>query len=882
MLLGYRELLRTPRGVVPELGPGAEPWVVVESSGDIRGAELVISGGGQRRRASLVAERTSPRHLALRVTEPLGEMAAGPGTVALLVEGRTVRGWTVQWGLPRADGRARRCAAGQASERGSPPSPGTRHATPYERVQVYAQAARDAAARHDPTEEVVERWLAMAAEAERYGLLSERSRGLQSAAMTAIFGRQLERASALLDRAVELDRSIGNEPKRVEAALYRGQLLHRLGRNREAAAVFAEGIERSRRLGLHRQGAYLAISYAVSLSEAKRHREALATIGEAEPLMDAARATANNNLLSTYYSTRGHIELRAALDQVVVTDHETPRQSFLRALTLARECLRPVYTLSILESLATLARIEGRDDRLERRLAQYREIDPGGTAFTEGLVLTHEGFLALHRAQLDRAEQSFRRAQRVWDEDYPPPAYERWESSLGLGLVALRRDHAAEAHAWLDRAVDQVLRVAGQQPLHASGGRSLSDPRSVFTAIIEAALDDGDVERAFLMAELRETYTLRTLDAASRVARLTPQQRADWERRLQAYERTRLGFERQRGLVGEVPLGELARERRRLDELRRRAARDFAAAYEVLERASPSLERVTSIDPIVAELGRSAAIVFPVEVNGRPLTFRLVQGELTVDETPEPRDAWSWLPSAPDGLEHVYVLALRASQGSGSPALFPADEDVLSRVSVSELPYLDLLTRPRPAERAEDALVIADPAGDLVHARREGRSVAGRLAPHVDLLVGHEATRERVVPLLDDRSLLHVSGHGLMTASEPWDAHLQLADDGRLGLEELLVLRPRVGRVVLSGCRTGTVGTTGAAAGLAEAFLLAGARSVVASLGDADDEEAARFMDRFYDAGGAEHPAEAFRLAALAELADGEHGHQLFRILGLP
>jgi CHAT domain-containing protein len=81
------------------------------------------------------------------------------------------------------------------------------------------------------------------------------------------------------------------------------------------------------------------------------------------------------------------------------------------------------------------------------------------------------------------------------------------------------------------------------------------------------------------------------------------------------------------------------------------------------------------------------------------------------------------------------------------------------------------------------------------------------------------------------------------------------ADDGRFEVHELLGMQVRSSLVFLSGCETGAgaAWTTAFSPGedfttLGQAFLYAGARTVIATLWRIEDGAAAAFAERFYDA----------------------------------
>ena len=182
-----------------------------------------------------------------------------------------------------------------------------------------------------------------------------------------------------------------------------------------------------------------------------------------------------------------------------------------------------------------------------------------------------------------------------------------------------------------------------------------------------------------------------------------------------------------------------------------------------------------------------------------------------------------------------------------------------------------------------EAVVVADPAGDLPHARKEGAAVDKALAGFgVRRLTGSEATRVAVLGALDGAPVFHFAGHGVLRPAQPWDAHLRLAGGEALSLADVLSARPALGVVVLSGCDTAAVSVSGRddLVGLPEALLASGARSVVATVREVPDEAARRFVARFYAADGARRPAHALRAAAKAAGGTAGSVHASFRLFG--
>lgn len=169
------------------------------------------------------------------------------------------------------------------------------------------------------------------------------------------------------------------------------------------------------------------------------------------------------------------------------------------------------------------------------------------------------------------------------------------------------------------------------------------------------------------------------------------------------------------------------------------------------------------------------------------------------------------------------------------------------------------------------AFVVADPPTHLPrlpHSREEARRIA---ALHgATLIVGEEATPARFVDAARDGALLHFAGHADSDARESYGALLLAGDMGAFGTRQIirLPLRHRP-LVVLAACGTfrGDVRHVAGMPSLARAFLTAGARAVVGTLWEIDDDVSAVLFLRLHDhlhAGAS--PAPALRAAQLEML----------------
>ncbi len=177
----------------------------------------------------------------------------------------------------------------------------------------------------------------------------------------------------------------------------------------------------------------------------------------------------------------------------------------------------------------------------------------------------------------------------------------------------------------------------------------------------------------------------------------------------------------------------------------------------------------------------------------------------------------------------------------------------------------------RPSRRRPALVVgVADEATPMVEA--EARGISAELAG-AELLIGPEATFDRVRAGAGEAGVVHLACHGLFRAENVAFTSFRLADRWVRAADVARFDVPGA-TLVLSACESGRVGRMPGdeAAGLARGFLVAGARCVVLSQWLAHDRGTAELMLTFHRhlAAGAD-PAAALRLAQLAALETYPH-----------
>jgi len=145
---------------------------------------------------------------------------------------------------------------------------------------------------------------------------------------------------------------------------------------------------------------------------------------------------------------------------------------------------------------------------------------------------------------------------------------------------------------------------------------------------------------------------------------------------------------------------------------------------------------------------------------------------------------------------------------------------------------------------------------DLPQTREEVEEIGKIVGRDAVILLGKDATEAAFKKQpLDQFRVLHLAVHGFADTQYPERSALVLGtdpksgDDGLLQVREIVRLRLNAELTTLSACDTGVGKLQGqeGVSNLVEAFLVAGSKSVVASLWSADDTFASALMGRFYE-----------------------------------
>jgi CHAT domain-containing protein len=182
-------------------------------------------------------------------------------------------------------------------------------------------------------------------------------------------------------------------------------------------------------------------------------------------------------------------------------------------------------------------------------------------------------------------------------------------------------------------------------------------------------------------------------------------------------------------------------------------------------------------------------------------------------------------------------------------------------------------------KQVSKVVAFANATLDLPSAEEEGKNIAS-IFPSSRLFTKKEATKANLMSFGGQADVLHLATHGTWDASDALKNHLKLANNETLAQEEIFNLNlDETSIVTLSACNTALADTQEIeyVASLAEAFWIAGSKTVIASLWSVEDTSTGILMTKFYErlkAG--DGRAQALRTAQLHVKNNPQYSHPYF------
>lgn len=677
----------------------------------------------------------------------------------------------------------------------------------------------------------------------------------------AIHDRDLAAARETL-AGLELPRLAPAE-SRYLAAYYRGLLADREGDYRTALQEVRSAVEIAERVNSERYRRLAEEELAQLLRAVGRSREAASLFERLRlTLQDRRFCEEEPQLLNN--QAWAALLAREAGEQLA-----DPTDLLTSALHMYEHCAKATDDRKANTRInLALAHLQaGRLAPAKTLLRETRALDPHPPLSHAVWLLDLEARVAAREGDERGALRRFGELERVAVDSGSSDA--RLRAALGEARAHRALGEGDAALAVLQQAEALLDEQSLQVPMQEGRESFLAARQAIVDLHLDLLLSSGRAAEALQVALRARSRVLRQLAHADRLAGTTPQVQSQRARLLGEYHRRRAALEARASDEWKLPADRLQHERaaRRAEaaELERLLDETYRLLGEAAEPpASPAEQRTTT------QRAGTAAHTTPAELTlvYHPMAAGWVG--FAADQSGVVAHRFqlaSPAASSPDELAAKLLVPFRgAIERAGRVRIVAGGS--LENVDMHALPLGGqplLARRPviyglglspaaqSPPPPGRQALLVTDPRGDLPGAVTEAgriRSVLEGGDQHwrTEELRAGDASLEAVRTRLAMADLLHFAGHGAYSGAGGWESSLLLAADTRLTVGDLLALDRVPSWVVLSGCDTGrSAGEAPVASlGLAQAFLLAGSRAVVASTAPTADRAVPAFFAELY------------------------------------
>ena len=590
----------------------------------------------------------------------------------------------------------------------------------------------------------------------------------------------------------------------------------------------------------------------------------------------------------------------------------------VEALTAHREIDAKLEVVWDLVVLAELRHRAGRVEDARTHLAEARQLARAlRSSSAQATVVLSEAWFADAEGDANDVLRLTRDAGEIAGAVGPD---REWEVYLLVARAHRRLGHLDAALSSARQSLDAVERIRGEFGAGILRTAYVADRTAVYGELAELLIEGGRSAEAFEVADAaRGRALLEHLETTSGAGAVTPRELIEEQRQLlkQVDALTELAAA---GEDREID-GEAARTRALLERTR-------AAYGELLARSGRRTSGETpgrlAFDSLQAALNADEVLLEYLVTESGVLAFAVTRVAVAVAKTDLARGdlagrarvarELAGRPDAPPAAVRATLAALGALLLGQSPIRAAlTGKRVIMVVPHAELVYVPFAALVNPATGrwlSDDHAVVHLPSAAILatlRGRRASHTAAfsAAFAPFprelpftaaevravrasaasTRVFSGQAATESRLRSALVSGGAVHVASHGILNRINPLFSRIDLArrsasseDDGRFEVHEVLGLAMRSGLVYLSGCETGAGPSMSTAfdrgedyATLAQAFLVAGATNVVATLWKVRDDGAAEFARRFYSALGG--PATAGGRHDLAHaLASAQRG----------
>lgn len=630
------------------------------------------------------------------------------------------------------------------------------------------------------------------------------------------------------ERSLRIAESVKNVDldTRIGAAYLRGVLEHRLGHIDDSLMTFEGAARFARLVGDNDQYASALVMQAVSLAR-------LGRFAEAEAL--AQRVEQQAGLLKPSVA----LDIRASVGWIAVLRREDD-PTLPDPSTLLREMIeiydgrndRRNAANRRLDLALTLVQNEDLDAAaLELTVLEPSDLDPDLLVWYELTVAR----LALLRGHLSEAQPHLERA-RVLAELNQDSELEwrvtvsRAELERGRGRATSAIELFREASRLADKLALSVAGTAGRSRFVTTHSRA-------DIALVELLLEQGDAKEAMCTAMAARARHLRGL-----WTRLRPPLSAETEQQyrnlLSRHQERKQAISVQLEHSWELSTEQLEALRKRLDADGDRADRLLAEATALLEEGAPAWSCEAALsgraeDAVLTMFPRSERSRWTAMLGRKGANGDWIINIADVNVTDFESAADLLLARLEDSLSSARSLRVIPAGGF-------VDVDFHERWLAREKPELTVtyslgLGGDDWQEPLRHHAAVVAGSTNLASVEQETKEVSDQLRDlgwKVDVGWSPNATSQP--------SLLHYAGHGLQSEGLGWQSAIEVPGVGRVSAAQIVASQRSPEVVVLGACSAGQVTSESIDGGmnLAAAFLLAGARLVIAPSRDVDDTAA--------------------------------------------
>lgn len=611
---------------------------------------------------------------------------------------------------------------------------------------------------------------------------------------------------------------------RIGSTYLQGVLEHQMGQLDESLLAFERSARWARLVGDDGQHASAMVMQAVALARLGRFAEAEALANEVEK---QAAELEQVKLALDVRSSIGWISVLRREEDPSLADPSAG----LRELVAAYETSNDRRNLSNRRLDLALALVQNAD--LEGAEAELEALDPGDLDpdLLVWFELTNARIQQMH-GSFDRAAAHIERA-RVLAELNQDRELDWWVE-IGWGELEQARGNHESAIASFRAAIQIADALALSITGNAGRSRFVTTHSRADIALIELLLERGDNEAAMCTAMAARARHLRGLWARLRPP-LSEEAGRHYRDLLSRHQERKQAIAARLERSWELSTDELESLRKQVEAEGARADHLLAEATSMLEEGAPTW----SCERALPQRPGDAVLTMAPRTNRNQWTAMLARREaggaldietMTLGSVVDADMILEHFTPTLEGIQNLRVIPVGAFVAVNFHRLWLARGKLEPTISYS-LGLGSVADRGTVEPRAS---VVAG-ASDLAAASKEAAAVAERLGT-----LGWLVERRWAPSAESQPSLLHYAGHGVGQDELGWQSALELPELGRISAAQIVARQRSPEMVVLGACSAGRVASDSIDGGmnLAAAFLLAGARVVIAPTHDVEDAAA--------------------------------------------